>query len=260
MEKYETKYPVVLVHGMVIKDFKRYRAFRKIRDNLTKNGVKVYVTNQDGLGRINTNAIQLKEEILKILKEEKVDKVNLIAHSKGGVDCRYMISKLNMDNHSASLTTLSTPHYGSKMSTNIMKMPKWFAKFAAIFINGAYRIFKDSQPDIIGLAYDVSDKGMEEFNKEVKNSTKVYYQSYSSDVENKKLFIMLLPHKFSTYSEQDKTDGIVSVESSKWGEYQGDLGNFDHGEMVGVYGNKKTLQEVSDFYLHVVEQLKNKGF
>lgn len=260
MEQYQTKYPVVLVHGMIIKDFKLYKAFRKIRDKLTEQGVKVYVTNQDGIGKIATNAQQLKDEIFEILKKENVDKVNLIAHSKGGLDCRYMISKLDMEDHIASLTTLSTPHLGSKMSKNILKLPKWIAKFASFWINLTYKIFKDKDPDIIGLAYDVTDEHMKQFNKEVINSDKVYYQSYSSDVENKHLFIMLIPHKYSTYSEKDKTDGVVSVESSKWGDYKGDLGNFDHGEMVGVYGNKKTLEEVSNFYLKVVSKLKEKGF
>ena len=40
---YNCKYPVVLVHGMMLKDFKLYRAFRKIKDVLKDNGVHVYV-------------------------------------------------------------------------------------------------------------------------------------------------------------------------------------------------------------------------
>ena len=32
--EYQCKYPVLLVHGMVLKDFKIYRAFRKIKDVL----------------------------------------------------------------------------------------------------------------------------------------------------------------------------------------------------------------------------------
>ena len=47
---YNCKYPVVLVHGMMLKDFKLYRAFRKIKDVLKDNGVHVYVSNQDGIG------------------------------------------------------------------------------------------------------------------------------------------------------------------------------------------------------------------
>ena len=63
---------------------------------LEKQKIPVYITNRDGVGNVNNCAQQLKEEILDILKKENCDKVNLIAHSKGGVDARYMISRLGM--------------------------------------------------------------------------------------------------------------------------------------------------------------------
>ena len=116
----QTKYPVVLVHGMMLKDFKYYRAFRKIAEHLESNGVKCYVTNQDGVGSIENNALQLKEMIELILDIEKTDKVNIIAHSKGGLDSRLMIHKYDMGKHIASLTTLSTPPHGSKLSSNLL--------------------------------------------------------------------------------------------------------------------------------------------
>ena len=65
-----TKYPVVLVHGMMAKDFPFWHAFRGISDFLEKQNVTVYVTNQDGIGAITTNAQQLKAEILDILQKE----------------------------------------------------------------------------------------------------------------------------------------------------------------------------------------------
>lgn len=261
MNDYQTKYPIVLVHGMVVKDFKLYRAFRKIRNNLESNSVKVYVTNQDGIGSIETNAQQIKDEIIRILEIEKVDKVNIIAHSKGGVDSRYLISKLNMDKHIASLTTLSTPHHGSKLSSKLMSMPRWCAKFLAFWINLFYKICKDKHPDILKLGHQLTDTQMKEFNKEVLNSSNVYYQSYSSDLDNKKSFLMFIPHLITKNLENVGTDGIVSVESSIWGEYKGNItNNYDHAQMVGVYGTKKTLNEVSEFYLSIIKELKEKGF
>ena len=135
---YNCKYPVVLVHGMMLKDFKLYRAFRKIKDVLKDNGVHVYVSNQDGVGSIENNAKQLKEEINEILKKENAEKVNIIAHSKGGIDSRYMISMLDMEDKVASLTTLSTPHHGSNMSRKLLTMPKWIASIIAFFTNSFY--------------------------------------------------------------------------------------------------------------------------
>lgn len=261
MDEYNTKYPIVLVHGMILKDFKLFKAFRKIKDNLLKENIKVYVTNQDGIGSIENNAMQLKDEILKILEKENVDKVNIIAHSKGGLDSRYMISKLDMDKHVASLTTLSTPHHGSKLSSKLLSMPKWCAKFLAFFINLFYKICKDKKPDILTLGHQLKDDTMIDFNKEVLNSSKVYYQSYSSDLNNKKSFLMFIPHLITKNLENVSTDGIVSVESSVWGEYKGNIkNNYDHAQMVGVYGTNKTLNEVSKFYLDVIENLSQIGF
>lgn len=258
---YKCKYPIVLVHGMVLKDFKLYRAFRKIKDVLKENGIIVYVTNQDGVGTISNNAKQLKEEINQIIEKEKVDKVNIIAHSKGGLDARYMISSLKMDDKVASLTTLSTPHRGSNMSRIILKMPKWIASTLALFINLFYKLFKDKNPDILTLAHELTDTQMVKFNKDNVNSDKVYYQSYSSDIANKKTFLMILPRKISKYCENDTTDGIVSISSSAWGDYKGNMDNdYDHAEMVGAYGNKKTLNNVSKFYLNIVKELQEKGF
>lgn len=259
IDKYKTKYPFVLVHGMILKDFKLFKSFRKIRDILEENGVIVYASNQDGIGRVPTNAKQLKEEILMILEKENVDKVNIIAHSKGGLDSRFMISKLKMDDKVASLTTLSTPHHGSKLAERLLKLPKFIRYPVEFFVNTFYKLCKDKEPDIIGLGTQLTKKNMKEFNEYVTNSPKVYYQSFSSNIKNKDIFISKIPDEILTYIENDHTDGIVSVSSAMWGDYKGNK-SFDHIEMVGVYGNKKKLFKVALWYLDIIEDLKKKGF
>ena len=42
-----------------------------------------------------------------------VGPVHILAHSLGGLDSRYMISKLDMAERVLSLTTLGTPHRGT---------------------------------------------------------------------------------------------------------------------------------------------------
>jgi len=46
-------------------------------------------------------------------QERPRDKVLIIAHSMGGLDARYMISRLGMEEHVAALLTVCTPHRGS---------------------------------------------------------------------------------------------------------------------------------------------------
>ena len=259
MEK--TKYPVVLVHGMMIKDFPFFPAFRFIADFLRAQGICVYVTNQDGVGTIADNAAQLKAEITEILKKEHCDKVNLIAHSKGGLDSRYLLSKLDMADHVASLTTLSTPHHGSRLSTNLLKMPGFLAKIIAFFIDLSFRMLRDKKPNVLALAEELTVESMKTFNKAVSNAPQVYYQSYSSTSAHKKAFLRYIPYELSRYCEQDDTDGMVSVSSSQWGDYRGTMdAETDHFQMVGVYGSKKKLTSVGLFYLHIVRQLRQMGF
>lgn len=256
-----TKYPVVLVHGMMVKDFSLWPAFRGITDFLRKQNVTVYVSHQDGLGTIAHNAAQLKEEIEAILKKECCDKVNLIAHSKGGLDSRYMISQLNMGDHVASLTTLSTPHHGSGLSAKLLQMPIFLAKIIVFITNTGYRFLGDQQPDILRLGQELTAEAMENFNTSVPNVPGVYYQSYSSTAPHKKAFLRFIPYQISRYCEQDDTDGVVAVKSSQWGNYRGSISaELDHFKMVGVYGRKKKLTGVGLFYLHIIQELRNMGF
>ena len=259
MEK--TKYPVVLVHGMMVKDMSIRPAFRGITDFLRRQNVTVYVSHQDAIGAVATNAAQLKDEILSILEKEKCDKVNLIAHSKGGVDSRYMISSLGMENCVASLTTLSTPHHGSGLSVKLLKMPHFMAKFIALCYDTFFRILGDRKPDLYQLGQDLTIPSMPAFNESVPNAPSVYYQSFSSIAPHKKAFLRYIPYRISRYCEQDDTDGVVSVSSSKWGNYRGSIGaDVDHFKMVGIYGSKKKLTGVGLFYLHIIQELRSMGF
>lgn len=256
-----TKYPVVLVHGMMAKDFPFWHAFRGIADFLKKQNVTVYVSNQDGVGAIATNAQQLKAEILEILQRENCEKVNLIAHSKGGVDSRYMICCLGMAEHVASLTTLSTPHHGSGLSEKLLKMPLWLAKTIAFFINTTFRILGDKTPNMLQLGQELTQEAMERFNASTPDSPQVYYQSFSSTAPSKKAFLRFIPYQISRYCEQDDTDGMVSVQSSQWTNYRGSIGqSIDHFKMAGMYGTKKNLTGVGLFYLHIIQELKTMGF
>ena len=165
-----------------------------------------------------------------------------------------------MENHVASLTTLSTPHHGSGLSETLLKMPHFIAKIVAFFVNITFRILGDRHPDILQLGKDLTPEAMARFNQDTPNAPGVTYQSFSSDVTDKKSFLLKLPYRISRYCEQDCTDGMVSVTSSQWGDYRGNFGeNVDHFQMVGVYGRKKNLVDIGLFYLHIIQELQANG-
>lgn len=257
-------YPIVLIHGMLIKRSRPFSAFKKIKRRLETDGYRVYITNHDGVGTIESNAAQIKEEIEQILRETGCGKVNLIAHSKGGLDARYMISALDMSDKVASLVTLCTPHYGSKMSRKILTMPEIFVKIINFTFNTFYKIFGDKNPNLYAVGVQLKDDEMVKFNRTITDSPSVYYESYSSTLEGRKRnFVMGIPYIFSRYCEQEETDGIVSASAAVWGEYKGMVAPepLSHNEVV-ICGptSKKRRETVFSFYEEIAENLEKRGF
>ena len=82
------KYPVLLVHGMGFKDYKLVNYWGRIPEALEKNGAEVYYGRQDSNGSIESNAEQLKISLDVALEKSGAEKVNIIAHSKGGLEAR----------------------------------------------------------------------------------------------------------------------------------------------------------------------------
>ena len=117
----KTRFPIVLVHGLGMKDTFFMKSWGWIDRILRVQGYTVYKSSVDGFGTVAGNAAQLKEEIRKIHEETGAEKVNIIAHSKGGLDAKYMIQQMDMAKRVASLTTLCTPHKGSPIASFI-----WF--------------------------------------------------------------------------------------------------------------------------------------
>ncbi len=125
------------------------RAFGRIDRILRIQGYTVCVSRIDAFGSVENNAAQLKDEIEAILLRENAEKVNIIAHSKGGLDAKHMIDCLDMANRVASLTTLCTPHRGSPIASFILRFPEFLLKYAAVFVTLACRILGDKNPERI---------------------------------------------------------------------------------------------------------------
>lgn len=257
-KKVATVYPVLLVHGIVFKESKIFKAFGKIGKKLKEAGYKVYTSRQDGFGTVENNAAQLKVQIEEILRKEGAQKINLIAHSKGGLDCKYLIKNLGMEDKVASLTTLCTPHKGSPVASRILKLPKPLLKFTAFWINFWYRLFGDKHPDAYGVCRQLQrcENSEEDF------SDKVYCQSFSATIERAKDdFVMSIPLAFSRKAEKGDTDGLVPVDSAKFANYRGSFdGSVSHSQIVGFMLPKKKREKVYSFYLEICKELADMNF
>lgn len=257
----QTKYPIVLVHGIALKELKFVKSFGRIQKCLQEVGYTVYSANTDGFGSIENNAAQLKTQIEQILQAEQVDKVNIIAHSKGGLDSKYMIQELDMAHAVASLTTLSTPHKGSGVASGIYRFPMWVKKFIAFWINLWYRIFGDKHPDALTVCRQLQLTPNGELER-LGVPDGVYCQSYSATMRRKRDdFLMSIPLYFSRRWDDGPSDGLVTGESAKYAEYRGDCieESLSHAEMVGFSLKRKKLRKVYAFYLTVCKELSERG-
>lgn len=257
-----TLYPIILVHGIAIKDFKRFKAFGRIERVLRQEGYAVYTAKTDGFGTIEHNAETLKEEINKIFNQYGVQKVNIIAHSKGGLDARYMLKELGMANCVASLTTLCTPHKGSKIADGILKLPKFMVRFLAFWINFWYKLFGDKKPDSLAVCKQLQTISDEQA-ATAEGFEGVYCQSYSTTLKRSRDdFLMGIPLIFSRRFENERSDGLVSAKSAEFANYRGDCieESLSHSEIVGFSASKSKRKKVYAFYLSLCSSLNESGF
>lgn len=263
----DTKYPVILVSGMGFKEHNFVLNYwGTIPDYLKERGCLVYTANQNAFCSHVENAIKLKARILDILENNGQQKINIVAHSKGGLEARYMISKLDMGEKVASLTTIGTPHYGSGLADIIVgKVP--LGKFAAARMVNIYaRIMGDKRPDSLRAIIQVTKEAMTLFNNEVIDHPSVYYQSFASHVNQSYPVFLWRSLAGFLYITDGKNDGLVSVESAKWGNFRGIIKtekapSINHADQVGLFrfsGNPAF--EVQKWYANLLAEFKRDGF
>ena len=258
-----TNYPVILVSGLGFNDQSRILNYwGTIPESLKMHGCDVYTAYQDEFSSIPDNAIKLKFRILDILEKTKKDKINIIGHSKGGLEARYLASRLGIDNYISSVTTLGTPHKGAYLADIVLgKLP--LPKFAtARLVNLYASILGDMRPDSLRSIVQVSTQSMKQFNDEVVDSSKVYYQSYGSHVNKEYPNVIWRTMAYIIREYEGKNDGMVGLESSKWGNFRGIIqseaaSSVSHGDMVGLtqlFGNPKF--NAKPFFSEIIHDLK----
>lgn len=116
------KYPVVLVPGFFgfkVLGFGPIHAgkyFRGVERRLRERGIPVGTAYIGLINGVEDRAKRLKAEIDRLYP---TGKVNLIAHSTGGLDSREMICRLGMADRVASVTTIATPHRGTPVADSM---------------------------------------------------------------------------------------------------------------------------------------------
>ena len=266
----ETRYPVVLVHGTSAWDMKHALFWGRIPRALRAHGAKVYFGGQDGWGSVETNAEALVRRIDAICAETGCGKVNLIAHSKGGLDARMAASSLGAGDRIASVSTIGTPHHGSKTLDRVLRAPRQLFDAAAPIVNSWARLTGDRRPDFLRVSRLFSTKSMAEFNRANPDCPGIYYQSFGFAMRHPFSDVMLCVSNLVIGRIEGENDGLVSVESAAWGENHQVLRldgfwGVSHLDEIDLRRNRLTgcggkgYFDICDFYVRVVEDLRRRG-
>ncbi len=259
------KYPVVLVHGLGAIDRNPLVNFwGRIPRRLRENGVDVRFGNTDSWGDYDSNARFLRGTIEEILRRTGAERVNVLAHSKGGLDARYLIWKHGFGDKIASLTTVSTPHRGSELADLVLKQNPIHSMAARNALKLFGRLFGDLRPDPYASLRFLSTEYMSEFNASVDDDPRVRFRAFYSTMANP----LDDPMFFFSYRYLKETcgdnDGIVTERSAKWGsdcvKIGGKKRGISHNEIVDFKRRKISGIDIPDFYVGIALDLAKRGF
>lgn len=261
-----TKYPILLVHGVFFRDSKHFNYWGRIPKELEENGAVIYYGNHASASSVADSAAELDARVRQIVSETGCGKVNIIAHSKGGLDCRYALSHLGTDRYVASLTTINTPHRGCKFADYLLtKIPEKQKRMVAKTYNTTLAKIGDPDPDFLAAVNDLTESACRQRNETVKDSPEVYYQSVGAKLNTPSGGRFPLNYSYHLVKHFDgANDGLVGVESFAWGQdyrcimVKGKRG-VSHGDMIDLNRENFDGFDVREFYVELVNELREKG-
>lgn len=269
--KCSTKYPIVLSHGMGARANNLGIGYwYNIPGELRDEGAQVFISDQQAYDRTADRAAELKKYVLYVLAVTGKSKVNIIGHSHGTLDSRYMIANLGMKDKVASYTSIAGPHRGSAVADVLIGvLPDW-GEWLVTGINNtiAMWLLGDTNPDMKGGAYDLRMSYMNGvFNPNTPNQAGIYYQSWAAKIKLVTADFLLTgaTYLLLKYYEGDN-DCLVSVNSAKWGNFRGVesgawwCGGVSHFNIVDQFLGITPGFDAPAFFVNIVGELKSKGY
>jgi triacylglycerol lipase len=252
--------PIVLHHGLFgfseigIGKLK-LSYFHRIDRAIAERGHPVILSRVHPTGPIERRAAELKETILKQLAILKCSdqRVVIFAHSLGGLDSRYMISKLGMAERVAALVTVCTPHRGSSYAD-------WCMHHLGNRLKGV-QLLRFMRLDMRAIS-DLTRMSCSAFNGRTPDMPQVRYFSVTGNQKRSKVAPLLFHSSKIVTEEEGDNDGVVSVRSGIWGEH---LGSWpaDHLHVLNRKWvpelRKDAMGDVSQRYLQILDHLHQNG-
>ena len=275
-----TRFPLVLVHGFFGWDQGRWLDyFYGIPERLNEAGFSVFVPVLDPINHSDVRSLQLARFIDKVFACTCVEKLNLIGHSQGGLDARYLIGPLEYGDKIASVTTISSPHLGFELAEDVaegnqrgMQFLEAIAGLMSWFIRG----HPDEPNDLRQSLTSMSVTTRSEYNRNWSDSPGVATYSFAgltNPLADGDPFCglgeraaprrgdlvepaLLLTHQYLG-GFRVPNDGLVPVAACIWGRFLGCL-PADHFDQIGQIGGLSDF-DFRGFYVEHARFLRSEG-
>ena len=202
-------------------------------------------------------------------------RVNLIGHSQGGLDARYVAAALDPERRVRSVTTIGSPHRGAAVADVAFGVADASALGGAIVdaaVDQLAALYGDrGDQDSLAQLEQLTTESSAAFNDAILDRPDIPYASWAGhtcqliDVlciaawDGEVVTPALSATHAVTALLQGDNDGLVSVESSKWGTYLGAL-PADHLDEVGLFpGTQAPGFDAAAFFQQEVERLAAAG-
>lgn len=264
----KTRYPILMVHGIFFRDWQYFNYWGRIPGELIRNGATIYYGNQQSAQSIQDSARELAAQIKTICAETGVEKVNIIAHSKGGLDCRYAIQEFGVAPYVATLTTINTPHHGCQFVDDLLqKVPSNIAQWLAKRYNTIFTKLGDTSPDFLRGVQELTVENCTKFHQKHPCVPGVAYLAVMSKMKSVRSapFPLWLGYLLNQKRNGDN-DGLVPVESAKLEGVPFTMvpetkkRGISHGDMIDLMRENIPGFDVREWYSQLVQQLKKNGF
>lgn len=227
--------PIVFHHGLLgFGEIRvgglRYGYFHRIDRAFAEMGHPVIISRVHPTGSIARRASELKETVLRQLEILKQPRAVIFAHSMGGLDARYMITRLGMADRVTALVTICTPHRGSPYAD-------WCLEHIGRRLGGL-QLARFMGLDVQAVN-DLTVRSCALFNEDVPDEPSVSYFSVTASRPWKRVAPIFVHSCRLIDAEEGDNDGLVSVLSGTWGRH---LGTWpaDHLHVL----NKRLLPEL----------------
>jgi triacylglycerol lipase len=247
--------PILLVHGLLgygqVKMLGWTIAcyFPNIPDRLRQAGNRVLFPVLSPTDGVAVRAEQLKAYLD---QEAPGEPVHILAHSMGGLDARYMISRLGMAQRVLTLTTIATPHRGTSFAD-------WGVRRFERCLKPLFEMF-----GLPGQAfYDLTTHKCREFNEQVPDAPGVRYFSVAGRHQQHLLSPeWSLSHQIVSERE-GPNDGVVSVASATYGESL-EVWEGDHMSLANWPNLRSRVRGLNDDrlpdYARLIQRLADEGY